>query len=206
MKLKDAFRYKAKLNEWLENINISFADTGKYAVTEIHLKHSVVPSERDETIDVTPNPGGLNAAQAYDFARVLLSEYAAVSQAIDSSMSLFAPDYKSTLDTARAMRNVAAAFQKLSAAAVTEIRTTGTATFVNEAGVACTYSYPVITRREPLLDPRKAAEAARRLLTQADERSAIIDEHLVTTDVRFDPQFNVNDTYLTAARSAGILD
>ena len=204
MKLKDAFRYKSKLGEWMSGL-LLFDEQGKYKTTEAHLKHSVVPAEKDELIDTSvPSRTGLNAAQAFEFIRVLLQEYAAVSQAIDASMAMNAAGYKSTLDTAREMRDIGLKFRQLAGLKESEQRTTRTGTFINDTG-AFQYLYPVIVKKTPVLDPKVAAEASKKLMDQADERSAEIDRILIDVEVNFDPAFSVNDSCLTAAASAGIL-
>ena len=205
MKLKDAFRYKSVIGEWIQEM-LTFDHASQYKTTELHLKQSVVPSEKDETIDVsTSSRTGFNTVQAFDFIRLLLQEYAAVSQAIDASMAMNAAGYKSTLDTARQMRLIGQTFRQLASLEETESRSMGTGAYISAAG-ASQYLYPIVTKKTPILDPKVAAEAAKKLMDQADERSVEIDRILLDVEVNFEPAFSVNDSCYTAAISAGIFD
>ena len=205
MKLKDAFRYKHVLSGWLDEAATRMYDGYCYRITEDHRKNEVVPELKSELVDRTPIRD-MDATQVFEFVVKLVGEYEALSFAIDQAMSEQCSTYKATVDTARIRRQAAAMFSTLAQKRATEERTTDTATYINSAGVASPFTYPVIRRQTPVMEPKTAQIAAKKFLSQADAMSEQIDLALVTIDVDFTPNFDVNDTFLFAARSAGIAE
>lgn len=210
MNLKEAFRYKSKINDLIHQAFRHINPASIYDTVEEHKKSSAIKTESDETVPVfVTRIDNMDVNQILSFINVLISEYSGVSEAIDTAMSSegsVISKYKATLDTARMFREVYDGLKTLIDRKDSETKTFGTGTIVSSDGVASTYNYPVIRRDKLTYNPKKLSIDLKNLLDTADNLSDSIERLLITTEVAFEPKFGVNDNFYMAAVSAGITE
>lgn len=210
MNLKEAFRYKSKINELIHQAFRHINSASIYETEEEHKKSSAIKTEADEIVPVfSPRIDNMDVNQILNFVNILLNEYTGISEAIDATMTSNEDGlkhYKATLDTARMFREVCDGLRVLTDKKNMETKTSGTGTIVSSDGIASTYNYTVVRRDKLTYDSKKLSVDLRNLLDTADNMSDGIERLLITTEVAFEPKFGVNDSFYMAAMSAGLAE
>ena len=208
MNLKDCFRYKHKLSQWMDELcSMTRREPAMYDMVETHMKSQVLPKEKDVEVQVPRERiYGMNCEQILKLVGILLEEYNDVSRAIDQTMSSRLPNYKSVLDGVSKTREIMDVAKLLLSCRPREEKRYETASYVNDDGVASTYTYQMITSYKPTFDVNRLSKSVRSALDNADDTSNKLEQALINTDVEeFVPKFSVNDTIPNIASMADVI-
>ena len=199
MNLKEAFRYQNKL-QWLmtEAEEILRRDRKVVKVEQTALLHKVNPDAVDET---TIEPADtVYADQITDIAVLLmflLGERERLSRAIREAKKAMDMDFDGEVSLNTRRQELASIFRNMVQlrSSETVISGGGVGYKFNAEGNQVSYRCDLKTVTTINFDRSKIRSYAAALSRKADEISADLDKRMVTTEVSYEPPFDVNDTF-----------
>ncbi len=201
MNLKEAFRFQNKLQSMMDEVQAILGVSGN--ITKIKntcLRHKVMPEVADETtIDVPATEYSEKITVLAEFLVYLLGERERLSAAIQKAkaeLPLAAGlDGEVSLNGKR--QDVARLFRHMASLRNGEvlIPNGGTGYRFNNEGNQVSYRCDVKRVTTINFDRNKIRKMCAELSKKSDETSAALDAALINTAVRYEPPFNVNETF-----------
>ena len=199
MNLKEAFRFQNKLQELMNEADYILAETDNLVqVKTTYLRRRVMAEAEDEVVLSEPDsPFAGQIDQLADFLLYLLDQRTALAGAIrqaKAGMELDM-DMESNLNSQR--QSIANRFRKMANLRASETLVTGGGVGYRFNAEGNQVSYRCDIRKVTTInfDRNKIRRLSARLYEQADATSTRLDVALVTTQVNYQPPFDVNDTF-----------
>ena len=199
MNLKEAFRYQNKLQSFLEEAqSILDRDSNVTRVENTHLRHKVMSEAEEETVVVIPDTD--YHEQITDVARFLLyllEEKAALSAAIRQTKNALDIDLDGEVSLNAARQRAARTLQHMNSLRSSEqiLSNGGTGYRFNAEGNQISYRCDVKRVTTINFDRNVIRRELAKLNRIADETSAKLDLCMVTSQVDYQPPFDVNDSF-----------
>ncbi len=195
MNLKESFRYQNFLDKLMLSAGHSLvANEHCLSVTKTHLRHKANPEAEDMTEvvdngDFCPNDGVIQ------FMLRLISEREKLTAAINRAKSGVGFDIDAAIEANKFRQNVATSIKSMLSMTGSKRTEQGSSYTFNAEKNQTQYFYDIEVVSSELFDRAGAKETMRQLRAQADQDSAKIDAAMVNTTVKYDPPFNVNDSF-----------
>lgn len=196
MILKEAFRYQNFLSSMLESVSIYLCDTNN--IMEIHHEHlrSAAHSDAtDETIcNKTDRAIKVPVDRIVDFGLEVLNEKEALAAAIDEAKKL-CPSVDRGIGINKNRQRFIGVLKRMASMREKECITSGTAYCFNAEGVQVPYRYDVKDSYKIDFDRANVKRIIDDLTAKCDEASNFADWSLTSVEVKFTPQFSINDSF-----------
>ena len=199
MNLKEAFRYQNRI-EWLmgEAKEVLGRERNVTKVENTTLRHKVNPDVEDETTVEEPETEYADQiTEIAVFLMFLLDEREKLSRAIREAKKGMDIDFDGEVSLNAKRQNIAEIFRRMS-----EIRCSerlfpgmGVGYKFNAEGNQVSYRCDLKKVTTINFDRTKVRSYATGLSKKADQVSAELDKSMVTTEVSYEPPFDVNDTF-----------
>lgn len=197
MTLKDAFRYQKFLKETVDTTLYHLRDTAITTKTTSIHKLCEVDAVLTDKIEVSTDSRtfGYTADQLVAFLSFLLEERSKVSEAISISKRYHTVDIDANIAENKILRNVASALRDLDRLKTTKRTSVGSAYRFNAEGnqIPCRYNIESVTEID--FDRKTVKSMYKKLYSDADERSAAVDDALLSLRVLHEPALNINDSF-----------
>lgn len=197
MNIKEAFRYQNFLDKLLSTTTdyLSY-DSNVTKTTQEHLRKKANPDAEDETLDVTKDREiDCSVNTLVDFCQSIITEKENLGKAIDVAKSDCELDIDNSVAVNKKKQDVARIFSHMSNIKAKEKIKEGTAYKFNVEGNQTTYNYDVKEVSVIDFDRNKVKAIAKKLLKESDEVSTNLDKIMVDKEVKYMPEYDVNDTY-----------
>jgi len=197
MNIKEAFRYQNFLDKLLSTTTdyLSY-DSNVTKTTQEHLRKKANPDAEDETLDVTKDREiDCSVNTLVDFCQSIITEKENLGKAIDVAKSDCGLDIDNSVAINKKKQDVARIFSRMSNIKAKEKIKEGTAYKFNVEGNQTIYNYDVKEVSVIDFDRNKVRAIAKKLLKESDEVSANLDKIMVDKEVKYTPEYDVNDTY-----------
>lgn len=199
MNLKEAFRYQNRI-EWLmgEAKEVLGRERNVTKVENTTLRHKVNPDVEDETTVEEPETEYADQiTEIAVFLMFLLDEREKLSRAIREAKKGMDMDFDGEVSLNAKRQHIAEIFRRMS-----EIRCSerlfpgmGVGYKFNAEGNQVSYRCDLKKVTTINFDRTKVRSYATGLSKKADQVSAELDKSMVTTEVSYEPPFDVNDTF-----------
>ena len=202
MNLKDAFRYQNKLQAFMDEAqHILSRDANITKVENTYLRHKVMPEAEDETVLVAPETDYYE--RITDVARFLvylLGQKETLYAAIRKAKNALEIDMDSEVSLNVTRQSVAQTFKHMNDLRSSEqtVSNGGTGYRFNAEGNQVTYRCDVRKVTTINFDRNVIRAELARLHRKADETSGKLDVCIVTSQVVYEPPFDVNDSFAEA--------
>ena len=199
MNLKEAFRYQNKLQRLMDDAHsILSRDRNITKVENTHLRHKVMAEVEDETTVDTPDTE--YAEQITNVAILLmylLDLREKLSAAIRAAKQGLAIDFDGEVSLNSKRQDYAKLFKHMGEIRSSEVIMPGMGSGYrfNAEGNQVTYRCDLKKVTTINFDRTKVRSYATGLSKKADQVSAELDKSMVTTEVSYEPPFDVNDTF-----------
>ncbi|MBP5236555.1 MAG: hypothetical protein J6128_03370 [Clostridia bacterium] len=202
MNLKEAFRYQNKIQSLMETAMAILSDDSNVTMTEnTYYRHKVNTDADDETVAEIPESEYADRiTEISRFLIFLLSEKKSLYRAIRRAKNTLEIDMDSEISMNSVRQSVASVFQHMNDLRGSEqiIPNGGTGLRFNAEGNQTTYRCDVKRVVTINYDRNFIKNMLSALNRQSDETSAKIDLCLVTTQVDYEPPFDVNSSFAEA--------
>ena len=202
MNLKEAFRYQNKIQSLMETAMAILSDDSIVTMTEnTYYRHKVNIDADDETVAEIPESEYADRiTEISRFLIFLLSEKKSLYRAIRRAKNTLEIDMDSEISMNSVRQSVASVFQHMNDLRGSEqiIPNGGTGLRFNAEGNQTTYRCDVKRVVTINYDRNFIKNMLSALNRQSDETSAKIDLCLVTTQVDYEPPFDVNSSFAEA--------
>ena len=202
MNLKEAFRYQNKIQSLMETAMAILSDDSNVTMTEnTYYRHKVNIDADDETVAEIPESEYADRiTEISRFLIFLLSEKKSLYRAIRRAKNTLEIDMDSEISMNSVRQSVASVFQHMNDLRGSEqiIPNGGTGLRFNAEGNQTTYRCDVKRVVTINYDRNFIKNMLSALNRQSDETSAKIDLCLVTTQVDYEPPFDVNSSFAEA--------
>ncbi|MBO4219566.1 MAG: hypothetical protein J5933_01415 [Clostridia bacterium] len=202
MNLKEAFRYQNKIQSLMETAMAILSVDSNVTMTEnTYYRHKVNIDADDETVAEIPESEYADRiTEISRFLIFLLSEKKSLYRAIRRAKNTLEIDMDSEISLNSLRQNVASVFQHMNDLRGSEqiIPNGGTGLRFNAEGNQTTYRCDVKRVVTINYDRNFIKNMLSALNRQSDETSAKIDLCLVTTQVDYEPPFDVNSSFAEA--------
>lgn len=199
MNLKEAFRFQNKLRDLSQEAVKILSNPGHLIKTETTvLCKEVMPEAENKVIVGMPTIRFAEQInELVDFLMYLLDQRADLGNAISKAKAGMEPDFDLETGLNSQRHELASTFQKMAVLRSSEslLSDGGTGYRFNAEGNQVTYRCDMKTVISINFDRNKVRRLAAMLYRQADEASTRLDVALVTTQVDYQPPFDVNGTF-----------
>ncbi len=211
MNLKEAFRYQNKIQSFMDEAHEILEDESNIMTTaNTHLRKKVMPEAEDETILVAAESEySENITDIAKFLLYLLDQKAALSAAIRKAKDALEIDMDSEVSINAARQRIACTFKRMNDLRSSEkiISNAGAGYRFNAEGNQISYRCDVRRVTKINFDRNVIRTALEKLNKASDDASAKLDLCLVTSNVDFEPPFDVNVSFTDAFRAfAGLTE
>ncbi len=202
MNLKEAFRFQNKLQAFMDEAqHILSRDANITKVENTYLRHKVMPEAEDETLLIAPETEYYE--RITDVARFLvflLEQKEALYAAIRKAKNALEIDMDSEISLNVSRQSVAQTFKRMNDLRSSEqtVSNGGTGYRFNAEGNQVTYRCDVRKVTTINFDRNVIRAELTRLHRKADETSGKLDVCAVTSQVDYEPPFDVNDSFAEA--------
>lgn len=195
MNLKEAFRYQKFLDTLMHEASISITNPDHcLTTTKTHMRKEANPEAEDFVETVDREDFVCNNAMI-EFMEHLVYEREKLSTAIGAAKNTLGFDIDAAVETNKFR-------QMLSNSIRTMMRNTPYNKKVQDIGykfdvngAQVTYRYDVYLSVTDDYDRSKAKNVMRNMSSAADTTSADIDSAMINADVKYDPPYNVNESF-----------
>ena len=199
MNLKEAFRYQNRI-EWLmgEAKEVLGRERNVTKVENTTLRHKVNPDVEDETTVEEPETEYADQiTEIAVFLMFLLDEREKLSRAIREAKKGMDMDFDGEVSLNAKRQNIAEIFRRMSEIRCSErlLPGMGVGYKFNAEGNQVSYRCDLKKVTTINFDRTKVRSYATGLSKKADQVSAELDKSMVTTEVSYEPPFDVNDTF-----------
>lgn len=203
MNIKEAFRYQNKLKQVLDMTNSALGTQALITSTKTKFLYSKVnPDAQDEVIETTAENDSVFAKDpnaTVEFAMFILDEREKLNKAIADAKASSAIDIDSEVDlnvSRRALANTLRYMAGIKSSSTT-VKNGGTGYKFNADGEQVSYRCDIDKVTTINFDRNKVKKLASDLGKEADSISTKLDASLITTEVSYEPPFDVNDDIQT---------
>ena len=202
MNLKEAFRYQNKLQVFMDEAQgILNREENITKVEKTYLRRKVMPEAQDETVMVAAETE--YSEKITDVARFLLwllAQKERLAAAIHAAKEALPVDMDSEVGLNGARQSIANTFRRMNDLRSTEVTLSngGVGYRFNAEGNQVSYKCDVRTVTTINYDRNVIRRELQKLNRKADETSAKLDLCLVTSEVDFEPPFDVNVSFFEA--------
>ena len=202
MNLKEAFRYQNRLQAFMDEAqHILSRDANITKVENTYLRRKVMPEAEDETVMIAPETEYYE--RITDVARFLvylLGQKEALYAAIRKAKNALEIDMDSEISLNVSRQSVAQTFKRMNDLRSSEqtVSNGSTGYRFNAEGNQVTYRCDVRKVTTINFDRNVIRAELTRLHRKADETSGKLDVCTVTSQVDYEPPFDVNDSFAEA--------
>ena len=199
MNLKEAFRYQNKVQRLMSDAEyILSKDSNVTKVENTALRHKVNPDAQDKTtVDIPETEYADHITQVAVFLMYLLGEREKLSYAIREAKRKMEMDFDGEVSLNARRQEIAEIFRRMSQIRCSEsvIPGAGSGYKFNAEGNQVCYRCDLKKVTTINFDRNKVRSFASALNKKADQTSAELDKCMVNTEVRYEPPFDVNETF-----------
>ena len=199
MNLKEAFRFQNKLRDLTSTAAGILTVPGNVTRVETtYLRKKAMPDAENETVvKESPSPYAGQVNELVDFLLYLLDQRAALGKAVRTAKAGLELDMDLETGLNAQRQSLAAALRAMAGLRASEklIPNGGTGLCFNAEGNQVIYRCDAKVVTTINFDRNKVKKLAAKLHEEADGVSTRLDVILVTTEVDYQPPFNVNDTF-----------
>ena len=203
MNIKEAFRYQNKLKQVLDMTTSALSTQSLITSTKTKFLYSKVnPDAQDEVIETTAENDSVFAKDpntTVEFAMFILDEREKLNKAIADAKASSSIDIDSEVDlnvSRRALANTLRYMAGIKSSSTT-VKNGGTGYKFNADGEQVSYRCDIDKVTTINFDRNKVKKLASDLGKEADSISTKLDASLITTEVAYEPPFDVNDDIQT---------
>lgn len=198
MNLKEAFRFQNKLKVLSQAAGAILSVPGQVTKVETtYLRKKVMPEAEDEVVSEPLTPWGERINEMVDFLVYLLDQRAALGRAIRTAKAGMELDMDLETGLNSQRQGLASTLRAMASLSSSEslVPGGGTGYRFNAEGNQVTYRCDIRKVTTIIFDRNKVRKLAAKLYQQADATSTRLDVALVTTQVDYQPPFDINDTF-----------
>lgn len=195
MNLKESFRYQNFLEGLLTTAQAYiYMPDHLYKITKTHYKNKANPDVQDDVEDVDLGQT-FEVDDIIKFIVDIIKEKEILSAAICEAKSTLDFDIDSVIASNKSKQKVVQSLKRILnyKDAVTKER--GTDYKFNVEGNQSPYYYDIEVKKTLAFSKDEAKQVSRKLISSADDASRKVDEALVNTEVKYNPPYDVNDTF-----------
>ena len=198
MYLKEAFRYQNFLNRMIEQTTSHLSSRNFVTkTTQEHMRKKANAEAEDETVEVVVDrPFECTNNQLVSLLEHLMDEKEKLTYAISAAKASSAIDIDAELANNRVRQKAAYVLSEMSKIRPSESVIRGIGYKFNDEGNQVPYNYDIKQVTQIDFDRNKARSKSRSMTAKADEVSASIDKVMVELEVKYDPEYSVNDSYV----------
>lgn len=198
MNLKEAFRYQNFLDRLISETNSVMGSQGNLLeVTRLHLRSKANATAEDET-EVVDNPELIDPKASLKLALRIIDEREKLTLAIDAAKAGMAGgklDMDATIETNKYRQMVARQIGLMLRSKAGKKVERGTGYTFNAEGNQVSYYYDIEVTTTERFNRAKLKKTMQKLLAEADQVSAQIDEAVVNTQVDYKAPWDVNSSF-----------
>lgn len=197
MNLKEAFRYQNFLDELLGTA-YSYLNNKNFVVStvETHLKSQVNPDAKDEVIEVQkPYDVEFTPNDLIDFVVKVINEKERLSNIISDAKMRTEIDIDVAIALNKKKQGFARVLQSLSNIKSAEKAKNASDYKFNTDGNQISYYYKINEVTKIDFDRNDVRGLYKKLLKETDEVSTKLDSILINTELDFDPNWDLNDSF-----------
>lgn len=197
MNLKEAFRYQNFLDELLGTA-YSYLNNKNFVVStvETHLKSQVNPDAKDEVIEVQkPYDVEFTPNDLIDFVVKIINEKERLSNIISDAKMRTEIDIDVAIALNKKKQGFARVLQSLSDIKSGEKVKNASDYKFNTDGNQISYYYKINEVTKIDFDRNDVRGLYKKLLKETDEVSTKLDSILINTELDFDPNWDLNDSF-----------
>lgn len=198
MNLKEGFRYQNKIDEWIGRANGLLLYTPNVTITtQEHFKSKANPDEaKDETV-VVERDGTLTATpdEIIDLLILLLNEKEKLTKAISVAKRALPIDIDGSILMNKKRQEISRVFTTLGNMKDIKRIVRGTGQKFNVEGNQTNYYYDIEEKITTNFDKEKVKSFSKESLKHSDSISSEIDLAMINVNVKFEPPYDVNDTF-----------
>ena len=197
MNLKEAFRYQNFLDELLGTA-YSYLNNKNFVVStvETHLKSQVNPDAKDEVIEVQkPYDVEFTPNELIDFVVKVVNEKERLSNIISDAKMRTEIDIDVAIALNKKKQGFARVLQSLSNIKSGEKVKNASDYKFNTDGNQISYYYKINEVTKIDFDRNDVRGLYKKLLKETDEVSTKLDSILINTELDFDPNWDLNDSF-----------
>jgi len=197
MNLKEAFRYQNFLDELLGTA-YSYLNNKNFVVStvETHLKSQVNPDAKDEVIEVQkPYDVDFTPNDLIDFVVKVINEKEKLSNIISDAKMRTEIDIDVAIALNKKKQGFARVLQSLSNIKSGEKVKNASDYKFNTDGNQISYYYKINEVTKIDFDRNDVRGLYKKLLKETDEVSTKLDSILINTELDFDPNWDINDSF-----------
>ena len=196
MNLKESFRYQKFLNKLGNEAYISLIDRDHcFKVTKNHMINKANPEDKDFVEEVEPSVEFYKNDDVLSFVQWLIAEKDKLSHAIGEAKAGLKFDIDAAIETNKLRRQCSEAIKNMLKISPDEKTEVGKSYKFNAEGNQVVYYYDIEVVSKDAFDRKEAKAAMKEMISNADKFSNAIDIALMETEVKYDPIFNVNDSF-----------
>lgn len=195
MNLKESFRYQNFLDGLLEAaINSITTREHCLTTTKKHLRSKANPDAEDTTeiVEVEPFHGNDDVLR---FLQWLVKEKGILTTAINKAKAATVEDMDAAIESNKYRQRINTAIRGILKYTTRKITERGMDYKFNVEGNQAGYYYDIEIETTEAYDKAKAKTIMRDMSLESDNISAEIDSILINTDVKYEPKFNVNESF-----------
>ncbi len=199
MNLKEAFRFQNKLGTMMDEAQaILGRDANLVKVENTHLRQKVMEGAENETIlEMPPSEYAERITDVSKFLMFLLAEREKLAKAIHDAKAALPIDMDSEISLNRKRQEIARVFKHMCDLRNSEVILSngGTGYRFNQEGNQVSYRCDVKRVTTINFDRKVSRNFAAELNRKADAVSTELDRCMVTSTVRYEAPFDVNDSF-----------
>lgn len=199
MNLKEAFRFQNRLQQLMNEASGILADPDNIVRVEMtHLRKKVMPEAENEVVIREPStPFSEQINQLVDFLLYLLEQRESLSGAIQKAKAGMDVDMDMEAGLNSQRQSIAATFRAMANLRASELLLPldGMGYRFNAEGNQVAYRCDLKKVTTINFDRNKVRKLASKLYAEADAMSTKLDVALVSTEVAYQPPFDVNGTF-----------
>lgn len=195
MNLKEAFRYQNFLDKLLQAASMSLMENDHFTkVTKHHLMHAANPDvdDRDEVVETEEHP---DCNIVIKFLKELVSEKEKLTCLIEEAKREIPFNLESAVAANKYRQRVHDTIKSMIRFKPGKRITQATAYKFNTDGNQVPYYYDVEIEIEDAYDREWAKKVMRECIIESDKISTEIDAAMINTEVKYDPLWDVNDSF-----------
>lgn len=195
MNLKESFRYQNFLDTMMRTASASIQQRDHcLKVTKTHLRNKA-NSDATDIVENVEDEAFFPNDVVIAFMSWLVEEREKLTLAIGIAKSSIGFDIDSAIETNKFRQTVNSSIKGMLRFTPTKRIEQGRDYKFNVEGNQTPYIYEIEVVSEEAYDKVKSKTLMREMISKADEVSAAIDAAMINTKVRYDPLFDVNETF-----------
>lgn len=196
MTLKESFRYQNFLDRVISNISVFLSSSSQVTtVTQFNSKKSVFSEAEDEELDISrKRTYNCKPQDAVSLLMSLLEAKEVLCNAISTAKLNSEVDIDNIVSLNKKRQEVAGVFLDMSNMQSSEIISEGRGFKFNADGNQVAYVYPTKQVTKIDFDRNVVKALYKKLKTQSDKNSEVLDRMLIDIVVDYEPMYDINDS------------